>query len=197
MNAATRTPEQHRPVSGPGRARRRGTRGVTALDVAVAFAIAGSVLAVAVPAFVRDVRGSRLAEPIEGLAVIGEGAVAYAGGRPADSAFPASVPLTPPQPPRGVRLADPPGTWQAPTWVALHFPPPRSVGRAFSDGDPHAFSFEFESQPGHAHSAFVARAHGDLDGNGVLSTFEIRGHADGAEARAVVEPGLFVRDELQ
>jgi hypothetical protein len=55
----------------------------------------------------------------------------------------------------------------------------------FAETDPHGFSFEFESQLGEERSTFVARAHGDLDGDGVLSTFEITG-----ESRATEEPKL-------
>ena len=40
---------------------------MTALEAAVAFSILGSVLAVAIPAFVRDLHGSRFAEPVAGL----------------------------------------------------------------------------------------------------------------------------------
>jgi hypothetical protein len=83
--------------------------------------------------------------------------------------------------PRGERVVDPPGTWRHPTWVRLDF--------SMQDV-PHAFSFAFESQnaapPGAAPSQvptdaprgrarFTARAHGDLDGDGSLSTFQISG----------------------
>ena len=46
---------------------------------------------------------------------------------------------------------------------------------------PHAFAFAFESLCGNDQSSFVVTAHGDLDGDGLLSTFEIRGSvkADG------------------
>jgi len=171
---------------------------MTALEAAIAFSVTGSVLAVAVPAFVRDLHGSRFAEPVAGLGAIGEGAVAYAASLPIERAFPTSVALTPPRPPRGVLAADPPGTWQAPTWVALHFPPPRTSGRAFADGQAHAFAFGFDSVLSPLRSGFVARAHGDLDGDGVLSTFEIRGHAvAGDPSGPSVDPGMFIQDELE
>ena len=88
--------------------------------------------------------------------------------------------------------ADPFGTWQTPTWQALGFPPPRASGRAFTEGQPHAFSFAFDSTLSPARSSFVAHAHGDLDGNGVMSTFELRGHdVEGDPGGAAVEPGLY------
>jgi hypothetical protein len=44
----------------------------------------------------------------------------------------------------------------------------------------------------------VAHAHGDLDGNGVVSTFELRGHdVEGDPGGAAVEPGLYVEDKLE
>jgi hypothetical protein len=187
-----------RPPALPRARARAQARGVTALEAAIAFSICGSVLAVAVPAFLRDLHGSRFAEPVAGLAAIGEGAVAYAAPLPVDKAFPPSAPLTPFRPPRGVLLADLPGTWQTPPWMALHFPPPKESGRAFADGQPHAFAFGFDSTLSRTRSGFVAHAHADLDGNGVFSTFEIRGHDVAGDASGPsVDPGMFVQDELE
>lgn len=152
------------------------------VELAAGVAVLGSVLAVAVPAFVRELRSSRLVEPTDGLARIGAGAIAYAevNGR-----FPDSAPLTPPTPPRGKKDVDPPGTWDAPAWRALAF-------RPAAEGVPHAYSFSFES----AGDRFVAQARGDLDGDGVLSTFEIRGSARRGEKPAVA-PGMSVDSELE
>jgi hypothetical protein len=183
------------------RARRRSASaqgGIAAVEAALGFAILGSVLAVAIPAFFRDLRSSRFAEPTEGLAALGEAAVAYAASRPVGEAFPPSAPLTPPHPPRGAPAVDVPGTWQNPTWLALGFPPLRPSGRAFAEGQPHSFSFGFDSALSPTRSGFVAQAHGDLDGNGVTSTFEIRGHdVEGDPGGAAVEPGLYVEDKLE
>jgi hypothetical protein len=172
------------------RARRRRQRGLTAVEAAVAFAIGGSLLAVAVPAFVRELHASRFAEPVEGLERMGQGALAYAAAHPVTrEAFPPSAPLTPAAPPRGTRELDPPGAWDHPTWVALGF-------RASPEGVPHAFAFAFDSAPGAARSSFVAHAHGDLDGDGVRSTFEVRGHAQDGEP-AALEPGMYVDSEVE
>jgi len=189
------------PPASVRRARRRNGSlegGIAAVEAALGFAILGSVLAVAIPAFFRDLRSSRFAEPTEGLAHLGEGAVAYAASHLVGEAFPPSAPLTPAHPPRGIMAADPFGTWQTPTWQALGFPPPRASGRAFTEGQPHAFSFAFDSTLSPARSSFVAHAHGDLDGNGVMSTFELRGHdVEGDPGGAAVEPGLYVEDKLE
>lgn len=172
------------------RPRRTRERGLTAVEVAIGVAVIGSLLAVAVPAFVRDLHASRLVEPVQGLQKIGEGAVAHAEGKPLKEAFPPTAPLTPAAPPKGAPAADPPGTWDTPTWRALDFRPTRT------DGVPHSFAFAFESELGPARSAFVARARGDLDGDGILSTFEISGAVTPAEP-AKVAPGMYVEAELE
>jgi type II secretory pathway pseudopilin PulG len=173
--------------------------GFTAVELAAGFAIAGSALAIAVPTFLRELRASRFAEPTEGLAAIAAGAVAYASMHVTPTsvalAFPRAVALTPSAPPRGKRVADPPGTWNDPTWAALAFPPTAST-LAFADGERHAFAFAFDSTLGAPRSSFVAHAHADLDGDGALSTFEVRGHATPTEG-AVVEPGMYVEAPLE
>lgn len=160
-------------------------RGVTAVEVAVALALGGSVLAVAVPAFVHDLSFSRLDEATEGLAKIGAHAVAGAQGKACEQAFPASAPLTPASVPRGKPAVDPdPDPWQHPTWRALDF-------RAAPAGVAHSFSFQFDQTP----SAFVAQAHGDLDGDGATSTFEVRGSCDSNGAK--LAPGMYVESEIE
>jgi len=157
-------------------------RRLSPVELAAAVAIVGAVLAVAVPAFVRELHGSRFVEPTEGLQRIGAGAIAYAE---ANGRFPDSAPLTPPVPPRGKKEVDPPGTWDTPAWKALGF-------RPVADGVPHAYSFSFESTG----DRFVAQAKGDLDGDGVPSTFEIRGYAKKGD-KPTIAPGMVVDQELE
>jgi hypothetical protein len=165
-------------------------RRFTPVELAVGAALLGSLTAVAVPAFSRDLHASRFVEPTDGLAQLGAAAVVYAEAAAADApAFPDTAPLTPAAPPRGKKEADPIGTWDGATWKALSF-------RPSAEGVPHAYAFSFERAPGG--NAFVAQARGDLDGDGVLSTFEIRGHArrPGGEKPAVA-PGMYVEAELE
>jgi hypothetical protein len=82
-------------------------------------------------------------------------------------------------------VTDPAGTWDHLTWATL----------GFSLNGSHYFSFAFDSAPGDTRSSFVARAHGDLDGDGERSTFEVSGECDGAGARAI--PGLYVDREIE
>lgn len=140
-------------------------------------AVAGSVLAVSIPAFVTNLRASRLAEPIEALNQIALQATLHAVGRPVAMAYPTSVGLTPARVPAGQRLVDSPGTWDHPTWRRLDF----------HVQEPHGFAYEFESNLQVAGSSFAARAHGDLDGDGVLSTFEMTGDSRDSEEPRIGE----------
>lgn len=159
-------------------------RRFTPVELAIGIALLGSTMAVAVPAFSRELHASRFVEPTDGLARIGAAAVAYAD---ANQGFPANAPLTPATPPRAAKVVDPPGTWDGATWKALAFQPSE-------EGAPHAYSFSFEKI---AEEAFVAQARGDLDGDGVLSTFEIRGHAGRGGEKAAVKRGMYVEAELE
>ena len=96
-------------------------------------------------------------------------------------------PLTPSAVPRARRETDPPDTWEHLTWKSLQF----------KVDHPHAFAFEFRSDVDSTRTArFTVSAYGDLDGDGVLSTFEVRGErTPGQPARAV--PGMFVDREVE
>jgi type IV pilus assembly protein PilA len=147
-------------------------RPVTPLEAASGVAILGSVLAVGVPSFVKNLHASRLVEPVDGLERIGARATALAAQKPAEFAYPPSVDETPEQVPRGKPALDPPRSWDKPTWRLLDF----------SFSLPHSYSFAFESHNTPGHATFYAVAHGDLDGDGLESTFEISGESkDGAE----------------
>ena len=164
-------------------------RGMTAVELAVTFAVVGSLLAVAVPAFVRNIHASKLVEPVDGVKDIAEAATTYAKAHDVPHAYPPSAPLTPAAPPRGTREVDPPGTWNHPTWKVLGFPA--------DDEEPHAFAFELRTSNGAARSTFAAVAHGDLDGDGMTSTFEVDGHDQVGESAPTIEPGMIVLSELE
>jgi hypothetical protein len=140
-------------------------RALTPVEAALAFAIGGSVLAVFVPPFLRNLHASRLTEPLDGLQRLSGRAAVLADNAPIAQAFPSSVGLTPAQVPRGELVTDPPGTWSDPSWRLLNF----------AIETPHAFSFAWSSSNAAEQSAYTATAHGDLDGDGVQSTFQISG----------------------
>jgi hypothetical protein len=151
-------------------------RSVRPLEIVLVLSLAGSVLAVSVPAFLRNLRASRLAEPMEGLAHLGQRATALAAGRDVSRAYPGPAPLTPREVPQGKSVEDSGEIWEHPTWKELGF----RIEHA------HYFSFAFESQNGDTRSNFIATAHGDLDGDGVTSTFTLRGQVEKGQ-----EPELF------
>lgn len=158
-------------------------RRFTPVELALGFALVGSTLGVAIPTFARELHASRLVEPEDGLTRLGASTLAYVE---AQGRLPDPAPMTPAVPPRGKKEVDPPGTWDTPAWRALDF-------RPAPEGSPHAFAFQLDVTPdGH----FVGRARGDLDGDGVLSLFEVRGAGRGPEG-AKLEPGMYVEAELE
>jgi hypothetical protein len=140
-------------------------RSLSALQSALLVAFFGSVLAVFIPHFVRDLRASRLAEPLDGLHRIAAAATMQAAGSPCEIAYPPTAPRTPAQVPAGNAEVDPPGTWGNESWRLLHF----------KKTEPHYYSFEFESLNNPTGAHFIARSFGDLDGDGNLSHFELYG----------------------
>ncbi len=201
------------------RARRAANRGITLVEAAIGLSLALSVAAIALPAFVRNLVSSKLVEPVDGLGRIGAAACTLvAEGKP----VPPSAPLTPADVPRGQRVVDPPGTWESPTWRALGFHPTEN-------GAPHAFSFVFDdtttaqvprvsgptafagvgTPPPAAppapilHPSFKAASHGDLDGDGVTSSFEIHSQPAAAGSAAPgsgplqVDPEMYVEAEVE
>ena len=172
-----------------GRRRRIAQRGVTAVEAAILFSLTASLLVVAVPAFLRDLHASRFVEPVDGLQRLGIAAVSNAHGKPPAQAFPGAAPLTPSAPPRGRPQADEPALWEHPTWKQLGFKPA-------GDGVAHSYAFAFDSASSATDAQFLAHAHGDLDGDGNPSTFEVRGHASSTEEPRL-EPGMYVEAELE
>jgi hypothetical protein len=142
------------------------------LEAAASVAVAGSVLAVGIPAFLRNLHASRLVEPMDGLAQIARSAAALAASQPDQPSYPDSAPLSPPVVPSGIASKDPPGTWDQPTWRSLQF--------GFTTA--HRYAFEFDSERRGHRARYKATAHGDLDGDGQLSDFSIQGEARASKA---------------
>ncbi|HTV19387.1 MAG TPA: hypothetical protein VMG12_11965 [Polyangiaceae bacterium] len=160
-------------------------RSLTPVEAALVVAVCGSVLAVGIPAFVRDLHASRLVEPIDGLNRIATAAAAHAANASGAQRYPESAPRTPRDVPAGAPALDPPGAWEHPTWVAL--------GLAFDQA--HSYSFEFDSERQGRRSRYSAVAQGDLDGDGQLSEFSIRGEA--VDGRAPLTLPMEMRREVE
>ena len=149
-------------------------RALTPVELAVAVSLGGTVAATMIPTFLRNVHASRLSEPVEGLKRLAAHATLRASGLPPESAYPESAPFTPAVTPRAELVLDAPGTWDTPTWRSLDF----------GFDAPHAYAFAFESSTSEGRATFTARARGDLDGDGVTSSFSISGSIDkGAEPK--------------
>jgi hypothetical protein len=158
------------------------------LRLAAIFGVSGSLLAVGVPTFVRNLHASRLSEALDGLDDIATVAIARAAGHSHAESFPPSVERTPEQVPRGVLVTDPQGTWNHLTWRAL----------AFELSEPHAYSYRFDSSldPDSGTARFVVEAQGDLDGDGNLSRLQVQGERRARED-ARLSSGLLLKDELE
>lgn len=129
----------------------------TATEAAASFAVVGSVLAVVVPSCIRTVRLSRTAEATENLERLTRAVVALEPNKPLTAA-----PLTPAMVPRGGPVSDPAGTWEHPGWKALSF--------ALDEPHWYAYRVDVDDRPGVFDKVHVV-AHGDLDGDGLLSTY--------------------------
>ncbi|HEU4580757.1 MAG TPA: hypothetical protein VFS67_21010 [Polyangiaceae bacterium] len=147
-------------------------RPLSLLEAATSIAVVGSLLAVGIPAFVRNLHASRLVEPMDGLAQIARSAAALAASQPDQPLYPPSAELTPSVVPAGISVKDPPGTWDEPTWRSLQF--------GFSNA--HRYAFQFDSDQRGRRARYKAVAHGDLDGDGQLSNFSIQGEVSAGRA---------------
>ena len=129
--------------------------------VAGGMVVAGSVgilAAISIPAFVKYQRKSKASEAYMLVNMLGRGAEAY---KAEHGAYPESAPLTPADPQSCCdKCAPDPQLWADPTWTGL----------MFAVDDPHYYAYQFEN---HGEWA-IARAVGDLDCDGIFSTYELR-----------------------
>lgn len=157
----------------------RKVRGFTLIELMIVVAIIGVLAAIAIPSFMKYIRRSKTSEAVMNLRKMYDGAVAYYLSEHADASgtmiarqFPTSAPLTPATPPPAKRVNTAPADWKVGGWVALDF----------MVSDAQFFSYQFDAKGSPAHDASMI-AHGDLNGNGVWSTFErdIHGTTDGVQ----------------
>ena len=161
-------------------------RSLTPVELAAVVSALSTALAASAPTFLRELQASRMSEAIEGIEQIGAGAIAYSQDKDLAASFPSPAPLTPSEVPRGVTVEDPPEIWDTPTWTALDFRFDR----------PHRYAFQFDVVPDPSRIWFQASAHGDLNGDGILSTFQLVGERRVGEDAALV-PGLHIHREVE
>lgn len=179
---------------------RRRQAGLSLTEICVIISVAGALLAVFVPAFLREVRASKVAEAGEMLGALHRGAAAYYAstqhtpGGARTHCLPDAAGPWPATPTVDARTADPSGTPGAPTWRALEFAPTRPLRYAYTFAPSSAGC---GVTPRDAHDAVVVlTAEGDLDGDGTRSHFERR---DGVDAHGDLTPidVLYVRDRVE
>jgi len=178
------------------------------IDQFTTVTIVGSMAAVAIPAFLRYTRTAKVSEAQETLRKIRYGAEAYfctprvdEQGNKIAPHFPEAQAATPAAGTCCASLGGPAGekegrcepdsaTWQTPAWMALNF----------AMLDPHYFVYEFTptTQPDGT-PAFDASAYGDLDCNGVRSTFRLtcRGVTGGEDDCRLDCDEVTVENELE
>jgi hypothetical protein len=150
--------------------------------------LVGTLSAVGVYAVRQYLVQAKLAEAKSTVGAISRGLAAYMemedvkGKRP--KRFPPSAPPTPAKVPSGNKFVPDGSTWRHPTWKALRF----------EMDMPMYYSYEvITSKDG---KTATVRAHGDLDGDGKLSTIE-RTLTLGKDGTVVIAPKLVLQDELE
>jgi hypothetical protein len=151
----------------------------TAVEGALAVSAVASLAAIIVPSCLRSIRTSRTAEATENIARIAQAAVGYLND-PTKKPL-AAAPLTPPIVPRGSAASDTPGAWEHATWQAV----------GFSLDESHWYSYRIEVED----RVVRVIANGDLDGDGILSTYERRIEKTGASW--VLSPAVIVTADLE
>jgi len=172
------------------------------------IAILGVSAVIAVPAFIKYTRRAKSSEAVEVMDKIYQGAVTYYSQPRVDNnanlmpcQFP---PSTGPTPAAGTCCAEFGGPdadgddrcdaggewWQTEAWT----------GHFYNRSDAHYYVYEFKSQGTGDGAEFTITAHGDLDCDGVQSTFERRGTGKvDADGVCTVEParGMFIQNETE
>ena len=98
--------------------------------------------------------------------------------------FPTGIKKTPPKP-SCYKTFTTKTSWDSAGWGPLHF----------ALTEPHMYSYSFESSGTGTDATYTARAHGDLDCDGVISTWEIRGSVDTEGSVKIVGP--IISNELE
>jgi type IV pilus assembly protein PilA len=179
--------------------------GFTLIELMIVVAIIGILAAVAIPAFMKNARKAKTTEAVTNVKKIYEGARSYYEEEMAkrgsivvlDKQFPRSVtaamtPLAATCAGSAVNAKCTPAQWTTdskadePVWSSLKF----------QMTDPFYYHYAYNSTGVGGASKFDATAYGDLDTDGVMSTFEMSGSVQ-ADGTVTGQAGMFRDQELE
>lgn len=154
----------------------RRSAGFSLIELMVVVTIVGLLSSVAIPTFMGYVRKTKSTEADQNIQKMYIASRAYVvdlgQSRGSTDIVTAQFPETEAPTPAancctfaGQRCAPNPLAWGTPTWNSLNF----------SIDDPHYYRYEYEASGTGPGARFTARALGDLDCDGNLSTFEMTG----------------------
>lgn len=157
----------------------RRARGFTLIELMIVVAIIGILASIAVPAFMKYIRRAKTTEAVLNLRRIYDASVAYYSdehsvrtGAIILKQFPTSVTSTPNvtacNGSTSKKIAPQAAFWSDPTWGALNY----------AVDDPFMYQYDYVSAGQGTAAEFTAGAHGDLNCDGQLSTFERVGGID-------------------
>lgn len=164
---------------------KKSSGGFTLIELMIVVAIIGILAAVAIPAFIKYIRKSKTVEAYEALDKIKIGAREYWVVEHWDSAgemvvkhFPNTISAMPAGGPCCDKCLNASPQWDGRGWGSIKF----------ALTEPHYFQYSFVTTGTVNTANYTARAMGDLDCDGVYSTFELRGRPDSEGAVAILGP---------